>query len=217
MTAPTAPQWRELIEAYVSGRLSADGFKRRFLDAHAEAVRTRAPTHPAVQELAYVVEAYAGDPTGRGHDVADDDDLLRAAKRALTALPELDSAVTSGAAGPTEEDIRNAQAQMRGAVFRVGAVGGAGCLFALAWLGIGVLQFFAVAAQMQSLTGWGPAPSTLVSVPVTFIPVVGSVTAFFGAKDVWGWAPWLSGLAFLAVPAITMLAGWSQMPRGGQR
>ncbi len=209
--------WRELIEAYVSGRLSADGFKRRFLDAHAEAVRTRAPTHPAVQELAYVVEAYAGDPTERGNDVADDDDLLRAAKRTLTVLPELADAVTPGAARPTEEDIRAAQAQMRGTVFRVGAVGGAGCLLALAWLGIGVLQFFAVAAQMQSLTGWGPAPATLVSVPVTFIPVVGSVTAFFGAKDIWGWAPWLSGLAFLAVPAIAMLGGWSQMSRGGQR
>lgn len=210
-------QWRELIEAYVSGRLSADGFKRRFLDAHAEAVRTRAPTHPAVQDLAYVVEAYAGDPTGRGNDVADDDDLLRAAKRTLTALPEEVGGLTPGAAGPTEEDIRAAQAQMRGAAIRVGAIGGAGCLFAIAWLAIGVLQFFAVAAQMQSITNWGPAPATIVSVPVTFIPVVGSVTAFFGAKDVWGWAPWLSGLAFLAIPAITMLGGWSQMGRGGRR
>jgi hypothetical protein len=210
-------QWRELIEAYVSGRLSADGFKRRFLDAHAEAVRTRAPTHPAVQELAYVVEAYAGDPTGRGNDVADDDDLLRAAKRTLGALPEDVGAVTPGLAQPTEEDIREARAQMRGAAIRVGAIGGAGCLAALAWLAIGVLQFFAVSAQMQSLTDWGPAPSTLVSVPLTFIPVLGSVTAFFGAKDVWGWAPWLAGVAFLVAPAITMLGGWSQMARGGRR
>lgn len=210
-------QWRELIEAYVSGRLSAEGFKRRFLDAHADAVRTRAPTHPAVQDLAYVVEAYAGDPTGRGNDVADDDDLLRAAKRALSALPEDVGAMAPGAARPTEEDIRAAQAQMRGTVFRVGAIGGAGCLVALAWLAIGVLQFFAVAAQMQALTDWGPAPSTLVSIPLTFIPVVGSVTAFFGAKDVWGWAPWLSAVAFLAVPAITMFGGWSQMARGGRR
>ncbi|MBL8557135.1 MAG: hypothetical protein JNM47_00320 [Hyphomonadaceae bacterium] len=208
-------QWRELIEAYVSGRLSADGFKRRFLDAHADAVRTRAPTHPAVQDLAYVVEAYAGDPTGRGHDVADDDDLLRAAKRALSALPE---DVDAGAPGPaTPEDIRAAEAEMRTTLIRAGAIGGAGCLFALAWLVIGVLQFFAVAAQLQSVTGWGPAPSTLVSVPVTFIPVVGSVTAFFGAKDVWGWAPWLSALAFLVVPAITLFGGWSQMSRGGRR
>ena len=210
-------QWRELIEAYVSGRLSADGFKRRFLDAHAEAVRTRAPTHPAVQDLAYVVEAYAGDPTGRGNDVADDEDLLRAATRTLSALPEDVGAVTPGVARPTEEDIREARAQMRGAAVRVGAIGGAGCLVALAWLTVGVLQFFAVSAQVQSLTDWGPAPSTLVSVPVTFIPVVGSVTAFFGAKDVWGWAPWLAGVAFLAVPAITMLGGWSQMARGGRR
>jgi hypothetical protein len=211
----TSGQWRELIEAYVSGRLSADGFKRRFLDAHAEAVRVRAPTPRVVQDLAYVVEAYAGDPTGRGADVADDDDLQRAAKRALAALPEDVSAMAPGPAGPTEEDIRAAQAQMRGTVFRVGAIGGAGCLVALLWLTIGVLQFFAVAAQMQSVLDWGPAPSTIVALPLAFVPVVGSVTAFFGAKDVWGWAPWMAGVAFLAIPAISILGGWSSIFRRG--
>jgi hypothetical protein len=210
-------QWRELIEAYVSGRLSADGFKRRFLDAHAEAARQRAPTPAAVQELAYVVEAYAGDPTGRGNDVADDDDLRRAAERALRALPEEIGAGAPGPASPSAEDIRDAEAQMRGAVFRVGAIGGAGCLMALAWLAVGVLQFFAVAAQLQSVLGWGPAPSTLAAIPAAFFPVLGSVTAFFGAKDVWGWAPWAAGLVFLLVPALAMIGGASQLPRGGRR
>lgn len=210
-------QWRELIEAYVSGRLSADGFKRRFLDAHADAARQRAPTPAVVQELAYVVEAYAGDPTGRGNDVADDDDLRRAAERALRALPEEAASMTPGPAGPTAEEYRAAEAQMRGTVFRVGAVGGAGCLAAIAWLAVGVLQFFAVAAQLQSVLGWGPAPSTLAAIPVAFFPVLGSVVAFFGAKDVWDWAPWAAGLLFLLVPAITMIGGASQFQRGGRR
>jgi hypothetical protein len=104
---------------------------------------------------------------------------------------------------------------MRGTVFRIGAVGGAGCLVALLWLTIGVLQFFAVAAQMQSVLDWGPAPSTLVALPIAFVPVVGSVTAFFGAKDVWGWAPWMAAVAFLAIPAISILGGWSSIFRRG--
>ena len=68
----TPAQWRELIDAYVSGRISADAFKRRFTEAFEGAVASRAPTPAPVQDLAYTVEAYAGDPTARGHDVADD-------------------------------------------------------------------------------------------------------------------------------------------------
>ena len=81
----------------------------------------------------------------------------------------------------------------------------------------GVLQFFAVAAQLQGVLGWGPAPSTIAAIPVAFFPVLGSVTAFFGAKDVWHWAPWVAGVVFLFVPALTMLGGASQFRRGERR
>jgi hypothetical protein len=208
----TPGAWRELVEAYVEGRLSADAFKRRFTEAFAAAVASRAPTPAAVQDLAYTVEAYAGDPTARGHDVADDEDLQRAARKALAFLPQDAAAADLGAAPAiSAEDMRAAQARMRGAAIGFGAVGLAGCLVALMWLIIGVLQFFAVAAQIQSVTDWGPAPSTLVAIPLAFVPVVGSVIAFFGAKDVWGWSDWLAALAFLAVPFISLLGGGGVM------
>jgi hypothetical protein len=202
----TPAAWGELIEAYVAGRLSADAFKRRFDEAYAAAVAARAPTPAAVQELAYTVEAYAGDPTARGHDVADDGDLMRAARRALSALP-------AGVAPPvgTADELEAARARMRGAAIGFGAVGAAGCIAALAWLTICVLQFFAVAAQIQSVTDWGPAPSTLVSIPLAFIPVVGSVIAFFGAKDVWAWEPWLAAVVFLALPVASLIGGGGVM------
>jgi len=215
----TPSAWRELIDAYVSGRLSADAFKRRFKEAFDGAVATRAPTPPAVQELAYTVEAYAGDPTARGHDVADDDDMQRAARKALTHLP-VDAQPGPTAPAMPPEDMAAARERMRGAAIGFGAVGAAGCFILALWLVIGVLQFFAVAAQIQAFTDWGRAPSTIVAIPLAFVPIVGSVIAFFGAKDVWDWEPWLAALAFLAIPLASLLGGGGVMRArmsGGRR
>ena len=209
----TPAQWRELIDAYVSGRISADAFKRRFTEAFEGAVSTRAPTPAPVQDLAYTVEAYAGDPTARGHDIADDEDLQRSARRALALLPGDGAAGAQAApgAGVSAQDMRAARERMRGAAISFGAVGAAGCVVALLWLAIGVLQFFAVAAQIQHVTQWGPAPSTLIAAPLAFLPVVGSVVAFFGAMDVWRWEPWMAAVAFLAVPLASLLGGGGVM------
>ena len=211
----TPAQWRELVDAYASGRISADAFKRRFSEAFAAAVAARAPTPAPVQDLAYTVDAYAGDPTARGHDVADDEDLQRAARRALSLLPA-DATAAPGAqpmpgAAVTAEDIRAARERMRGAAISFGAVGMAGCLVALLWLAIGALQFFAVAAQIQHATNWGPAPSTIVAVPLAFVPVIGSVVAFFGARDVWHWETWIAAVVFLALPLASLLGGGGVM------
>jgi len=221
----TPAQWRELIDAYVSGRISADAFKRRFNEAFASAVSARAPTPAPVQDLAYTVEAYAGDPTARGHDVADDEDLQRAARRALSLLPASVDAAPGAQPMPgatvSAEDMRAARDRMRGAAVGFGAVGAAGCAVALLWLAVCVLQFFAVAAQIQSVTQWGPAPSTLIAIPLAFVPVVGSVVAFFGAMDVWRWEPWIAAVAFLAVPLVSLLGGGgvirTRMSGGGPR
>ncbi len=83
-----------------------------------------------------------------------------------------------------------------------------GCAAALAYVAIGIAQFFAVAAQIDSVLGLGPAPSTILAAPLAFIPAIGSVIAFFGAKDVWRW-PWtIAAFVFLAIPAATYLSGW---------
>lgn len=207
----TPAAWRELIDAYASGRISADAFKRRFVEAFEAAVASRAPTPAAVQELAYTVEAYAGDPTARGHDVADDEDLQRAARKALAHLPvDADTAAPSAPA-ISPEDLAQAHARMRGAAIGFGAVGAMGCFIVALWLAIGVLQFFAVADQIKSVTDWPAALATIAAVPLAFVPVVGSVIAFFGAKDVWAWEPWLAALAFLALPLASLLGGGGVM------
>ncbi len=207
----TPAQWRELIDAYVCGRISADAFKRRFTEAFENAVTARAPTPAPVQDLAYTVEAYAGDPTARGHDIADDEDLQRAARRALSLLPMDATPGAQPGAAVSPDDMRAARERMRGAAVGFGAVGAAGCIVALLWLAIGVLQFFAVAAQIQHVTQWGPAPSTIIAIPLAFVPVVGSVVAFFGAMDVWHWEPWIAAVAFLAVPLASLLGGGGVM------
>jgi hypothetical protein len=210
----TLDAWRALIGAYVENRIGADAFKRRFLEAFDAAAAARAAVTPKVQALYFIVDAYGGDPTGRGHDVTDDRDLLDAARAALEELgpariedaprPIPAEPALKGEEARAREDARE---QYRAAQRRIVLVGGAGCAMMILWLIISVLQFFAVSAQIQSVTDWGPAPATLAGLVTTFIPVVGSVVAFFGAKDVWDWAPWAAGLVFLGVPLAAYAAG----------
>lgn len=231
--------WLSLIAAYVEGRLGADTFKRRFLEAFEVVVAARTPVPAKVQALYFVVDAYGGDPMGRGHDVSDDAQLETAARAALFELgwmppapaepaPEpVEAARETEPVGPpppppepprrpreietlppVEEEARQAEEQIRQMHHRVRTMARFGCVAALAWAAIGIGQFFAVSAQLQSITDWGPAPSTVAGLVLTFVPVVGSVTAFFGAKDVWGWSPWVAGAVFLALPLVAPTIGW---------
>lgn len=219
----TPAQWAELIDSYVAGRLSADSFKRRFLEAFNAAVQTRARVPNSVQDLAYVVEAYAGDPTARGHDVSDDEDLQRAATAALQALaPE--AAAANPAAGAEirieQIDPEAARAEVRRAAFTVGAIGAAGCTLVLLYVGVGVLQLFAVAEQIQRVTDFGPVLATIGGLLLAFVPVLGGAIAFFGAVDGWGWPPIVAGLVFFAFPIGLLLTGFLQRQilfRGGPR
>lgn len=223
-------EWRALLTAFLEGRLSAATFAKRFSEAFDVVVKTRQPVPPRIQDLYFVVEAYAGDPLGRGHDVTDDQDLRAAAAAALAALPEpepvfADDDVTAGAwapgadarqtgptgGGPTiygpdlrREEVRK---EARRAAFTLGAFGAAGCLVILAWLAVGILQFFAASAQIESLLKIGPAPSAILGLFVAFTPVLGSIVAFFGAKDVWQWPAWAAAVVFLVAPTLTLLGG----------
>jgi hypothetical protein len=195
----TPLEWRALVDAYVGGRLSADTFKRRFVEAFEAAVAERASVPRSVQELYFTVEAYGGDPMGRGHDVL-------AVEPALAQDPRIDEQERA-------EAYRTAEARARRAAFTVGAVGAAGCLLGLAWLVIVALQFFAASALVQSVTSWGPGSSAVVGLIVAVVPILGSVTAFFGAKDVWQWHWALAALVFFAFPAATYIGGWRQWVR----
>jgi hypothetical protein len=190
-------QWRELIESYVAGRLSADSFKRRFL----EAFSASRLVPQAIQDLYFTVDAYAGDPMGRGHDVADDAALMVAARRALLRLvpnPEAGPSAT-----PPRADEPPRAAGPRGPLRAPPALAaglGLGCLLIGALFAVGIVQLFAIAAQVNSFLRLGEVLSTLAALVLTFVPIVGSVIAFFGAKDVWNWSPWAAGLVFLVLP-----------------
>ncbi len=205
--------WRQLIAAYLDGRLSAHAFQRRFLEAYGAATMVPA----AVQRLYFVVEAYGGDPIARGHAVSDDDDLFRAAHGVVEELSE-HLGPEHGEPRPREGDvaasIEAAQTRARRAAVTMGAVGTLGCAAIAVYVAIGILQFFAVSDQIQSVLAWSAAPAALVGLLLAFIPVVGSLIAFFGAKDVWLW-PWpVAAGVFLAFPAITYAAGWFGHRRG---
>lgn len=214
--------WRALISAFLEGRLSAAAFCKRFSEAFELVVRERRPVPQRVQDLYFVVEAYGGDPMGRGHDVSDDQDLRAAAAAALAALPDVAEpepvGVGPGVAmpdlvilrepppggGPRREEARR---EVRRAAFTLGAVGMAGCLIGLAWLAVGILQFFAASAQIDAWLKLGPAPSAILGLGVAFTPIVGSLVAFLGATGVWGWANWVAALVFLVAPALTLIGG----------
>ena len=223
-----SPQdWRALITAYLEGRLSAATFVKRFAEAFDIVVKQRIPVHPRIQDLYFIVEAYGGDPMGRGHDVTDDKDLRAAAAAALAILPAPEPEMApAGVEPPYAEPSREPRIEIRvddlrkehrRAAFTLGAFGAAGCLVVLAWLALGVMQFFAASAQIDALLGWGPAPSAILGLIVAFTPIAGSVTAFFGAKDVWDWPLWVAALVFLAAPALTMIGGFDRWRRWRRR
>jgi hypothetical protein len=208
----TPLDWRQLIEAFVEGRLGADAFRRRFLEAFEACVAARAPVPAPVQTLYFTVEAYGGDPMGRGHDVTDDADLAHAARQAFETLAGEPELARDPRVRADEIEVARAEAdrRQRRAALTLSAFGALGCAAAIAYLLIGVLQLFAAAAQVQAVLGWGPAPATLAGLMLAFIPVVGSMVAFFGAKDVWDWPLWAAAAVFFAIPALTIFGGWRQ-------
>lgn len=216
----SSAEWRALIAAYLENRLSADAFRRRFLEAFEAAATARRPVPPSVQDLYFVVEAYAGDAMGRGHAVSDDFDLQRAARAAAAALTAQDDARPSvsepPSGGPRVVILTSdgaSQEDARRAVWTIGTIGGLGCFAMAAYVALGFAQVFAVAAQVESVLSLGPAPSTLIALVIAFVPVIGGVVAFFGATDVWGWAWPLAAAAFLVLPALTALGGWRMLRR----
>lgn len=84
-------------------------------------------------------------------------------------------------------------------------IAGIVAIFPMAFFFIwGLVQLFAVNAQVQAflhikgLVGW------IASVVITYIPLLGSVTGFFGAKDVWGWQWWQAALLYLGAPIFSI-------------
>jgi hypothetical protein len=203
----TAADWRALIEAYLDGRLSAEAFMRRFMDAwRAGGERPR-----AVEALQSHVEAFEADVLEAGEDGAvNDDELRQAAQRGLANLAEESDAPVSAQQTfdrtRAREDIRRFSFQATGCL-------GIGCIIALVWVALGVLQINYVIVELQLVFGTGaPIIAFGAGLVLAFVPIIGNVLAFLGATHQ-GWPTWLAAIVFFAAPAVTIISGWTRWRR----
>ncbi len=206
----TPADWRALIEAYLDGRLSAEAFMRRFIEAW-RASAGRVPG--AIASLQSHVEAFEAQVLDvQEEGVVNDDELRQAAQRTLSMLDE-DSgpAVAPHTFDRTRarEDVRRFQVQMSGCV-------GVGCVIALIWVALCVLQIYFVSEWIQAEFEWGAWPSAVLGFILAFVPIIGNVLAFLGATAE-GWPTWLAAIVFFAAPAATLISGWTRMRRQGPR
>jgi len=206
----TPADWRALIEAYLDGRLSAEAFMRRFIEAW-RASDGRVPG--AIASLQSHVEAFEADVTDAREDgVVNDDELRQAAQRARAMLGE--------DPGPTiapqtfdrtraREDFRRFQVQATGCA-------GVGCVIALIWVALCILQIYFVSEWIQAEFEWGAWPSAVAGFILAFVPIIGNVLAFLGATQE-GWPSWLAAIIFFAAPAATLISGWTRWRQQGPR
>ena len=206
----TPADWRALIEAYLDGRLSAEAFMRRFVEGW-RASAGRVPG--AVASLQSHVEAFEAQVLDAQEEgVVNDDELRQAAQRALSMLEE----DTGPAVAPhtfdrtrAREDVRRFQVQMSGCV-------GVGCVIALIWVALCILQIYFVSEWIQAEFEWGAWPSAVIGFVLAFVPIIGNVLAFLGATQE-GWPAWLAAIIFFAAPAATLISGWTRMRQQGPR
>lgn len=206
----TLGDWRALIEAYLDGRLSAEAFMRRFVEGW-RASSGRLPG--AIASLQSHVEAFEAQVLDvQEEGVVNDDELRQAAQRALSMLDE----ETGPAVAPhtfdrtrAREDVRRFQVQMSGCV-------GVGCVIALIWVALCILQIYFVSEWIQAEFEWGAWPSAVIGFVLAFVPIIGNVLAFLGATQE-GWPAWLAAIIFFAAPAVTLISGWTRMRQQGPR
>ena len=198
-----AADWRALIEAYLDGRLSAEAFMRRFVEAWREGGGPR-----AIADLNVVVEAFEADVMAAMEDgQVNDDEMRRAAQNALAEISD------DTPAAPHTFDRTRAREEIRRFSFQVGGCAGVGCLIAFAWVALGVLQITFVSQYVQHVTGLSAWPSAFIGFFLAFVPIIGNVLAFLDAVELRNWAWPLAAIVFFAAPAITIFSGWSRWRR----
>jgi len=208
--AMTIAEWRALIEAFQDGRLSAEAFERRFN----EAVRASGGRlHPAIAQLQLALEDFAREQDRRSEHDADETQLRDAARIALRELREEEAMRGRPEAGARTFDRARAREDMRRFQVHIGRMAGMGCLFALGWVVLMVLQINFTIEQVAAELKLGVWLSAIVGFFTAFVPVLGNVVAFFGAKDVGGW-PWqLAGLVFFVLPGAAFFYGRTRWRR----
>ena len=206
----TPADWRALIEAYLDGRLSAEAFMRRFVEGWRASAGRLPGAIASLQSHVEAFEAQVLDVQEEG--VVNDDELRQAAQRTLSMLDEdVSPAVAPHTFDRTRarEDVRRFQVQMSGCV-------GVGCVIALIWVALCILQIYFVSEWIQAEFEWGAWPSAVIGFILAFVPIIGNVLAFLGATQE-GWPAWLAAIIFFAAPAATLISGWTRMRQQGPR
>lgn len=206
----TNADWRALIEAYLDGRLSAEAFMRRFMDAWRNAHAALTPVPRAVSDLHVAVEAFEADVLEAGEEGAvNDDDMRQTAQRAMGDLHD------ATPASARTFDRERAREDMRRFSVQLSGCAGIGCVIGAIWVALCILQIYFVSEWIQNALGWGAWPSAVVGFILAFVPIIGNILAFLGATGE-GWPMWLAAIIFFAAPAATLLSGWSRYRRFGR-
>ena len=203
----TSADWRALIEAYLDGRLSAEAFMRRFIEAWQHSPSAIPHAIAGLQPHVEAFEARVGQAQEEG--AINDDELRQAAQRALSNLGE-DSNVA-----PQTFDRTRAREEMRRFSVQLTGCAGIGCIIALIWVALCILQIYFVSEWIQQALGWGAWPSAVVGFILAFVPIIGNVLAFLGATQE-GWPVWVAAIVFFAAPAATLISGWTRWRRYGR-
>lgn len=195
--------WRALIEAYLDGRLSAEAFMRRFIEAWTGGT----PLPRAVVDLQVVVEQFEARVRAAGEEGAvEDDDLRHAARRAHALLQD------EPTIAPHTFDRTRAREDMRRFQVRMTGCASAGCLLVVIWVGLSLLQINFVIEWIHANWIDNVWLSAVVGFVLAFVPIIGNLLAFLGAIAA-GWSTWIAALVFFAAPAATLLSGWSRWRR----
>ena len=203
----TPADWRALIEAYLDGRLSAEAFMRRFIDAWQN---SPAAIPRAIVSLQPHVEAFETQVAEeREEGAVNDDELRQAAQRALSNLGE------ETPVSPHTFDRTRAREDMRRFEIRVQRLAGLGCLIAFIWVALCVLQINYVIEWIYANAIPSVWLSAVIGFFLAFVPVIGNVLAFLGATAA-GWPVWIAALIFFAAPAATLISGWTRWRRHGR-
>ena len=96
---------------------------------------------------------------------------------------------------------------------RVSGCAGFGCVIALAWVALCLLQIVYVSEYVQHTLEMSAWPSAFVGFFLAFVPIIGNLLAFLDATQIRHWAPFWAALVFFAAPAATMISGWMRWRR----
>ena len=198
--------WRALLEALLDRRLSPQAFARRFMESLRGAQARGEPVPAAISIMVSAVEAFESESADRDEFSVSSVEIERAAQRALSDLRDGAPTARTFDRFRTREDMQRFTMQVSGCA-------GFGCVIALAWVALCLLQIVFVSEWVQSAFGWSAWPSAFLGFFLAFLPIIGNVLAFLDATQARHWEPVFAALVFFAAPAATMLSGWMRWRR----